>query len=236
MRFCLHICNYRQGKLRGLQLALVCGAEMHLKVNLEMEKIKRDKMMGLLMMRNKVSREEWLLEAMIVALELYQTGRQPPSSLTFITRSDGMRCAVRELRGLSEVRISESAQPPPAPVSGPSTEPKKPSVLSRDSSCPPATGWRSRMLREEQEQEQTDRQRAEERRKEQEQTERQRAEERRKEKEMEERRRTSDIKERKVIRVRRTSDRRKRLDTINSESEYSVGLYFLTGNLRFIFL
>ena len=219
MRFCLHICNYRQGKLRGLQLALVCGAEMHLKVNLEMEKIKRDKMMGLLMMRNKVSREEWLLEAMIVALELYQTGRQPPSSLTFITRSDGMRCAVRELRGLSEVRISESAQPPPAPVSGPSTEPKKPSVLSRDSSCPPATGWRSRMLREEQEQ-----------------TERQRAEERRKEKEMEERRRTSDIKERKVIRVRRTSDRRKRLDTINSESEYSVGLYFLTGNLRFIFL
>ena len=221
MRFCLHICNYRQGKLRGLQLALVCGAEMHLKVNLEMEKIKRDKMMGLLMMRNKVSREEWLLEAMIVALELYQTGRQPPSSLTFITRSDGMRCAVRELRGLSEVRISESAQPPPPPVSGPSTEPKKPSVLSRDSSCPPATGWRSRMLREEQEQEQT---------------ERQRAEERRKEKEMEERRRTSDIKERKVIRVRRTSDRRKRLDTINSESEYSVGLYFLTGNLRFIFL
>ena len=192
---------------------------MHLKVNLEMEKIKRDKMMGLLMMRNKVSREEWLLEAMIVALELYQTGRQPPSSLTFITRSDGMRCAVRELRGLSEVRISESAQPPPAPVSGPSTEPKKPSVLSRDSSCPPATGWRSRMLREEQEQ-----------------TERQRAEERRKEKEMEERRRTSDIKERKVIRVRRTSDRRKRLDTINSESEYSVGLYFLTGNLRSIFL
>ena len=192
---------------------------MHLKVNLEMEKIKRDKMMGLLMMRNKVSREEWLLEAMIVALELYQTGRQPPSSLTFITRSDGMRCAVRELRGLSEVRISESAQPPPPPVSGPSTEPKKPSVLSRDSSCPPATGWRSRMLREEQEQ-----------------TERQRAEERRKEKEMEERRRTSDIKERKVIRVRRTSDRRKRLDTINSESEYSVGLYFLTGNLRFIFL
>ena len=224
---------------------------MHLKVNLEMEKIKRDKMMGLLMMRNKVSREEWLLEAMIVALELYQTGRQPPSSLTFITRSDGMRCAVRELRGLSEVRISESAQPPPPPVSGPSTEPKKPSVLSRDSSCPPATGWRSRMLREEQEQEQTDRQRAEERRKEKEQTERQRAEERRKEqeqadrqreeerrkeKEMEERRRTSDIKERKVIRVRRTSDRRKRLDTINSESEYSVGLYFLTGNLRFIFL
>ena len=174
---------------------------MHLKVNCELEQIKRDGMMRLVMTRNKVSRDEWLLEAMIVALELYHSQQsQAGDKLSFITRSDGMRCAVRELRelrGLSEVRISDST---PAPgsrqVSSPST---------RDSSCPPATntGWRSRMVKEEQEQ----------------------LEESRKKKAMEEeeKRKAAEIQERKVIRVRRTSERRKRLDTINSESDYSVG-------------
>ena len=198
--------NYRRGKLRGLQLALVCGAEMHMKVNLELEKIKRDKMMGLVMMRNKASREEWLLEAMIVCLELYQTG-VTTSSLTFITRSDGMRCAVRELRGMSEVRISESAEPPPTPASRLASQTQKPAASSRDSSCPPTSGWRSRILKEQQEQE-----------------ERQREEARKEREKLEEERRKSEIQERKVIRVRRTSERRKRLDTINSESDYSVGL------------
>ena len=170
---------------------------MHLKVNCELEKIKRDGMMSLVMTRNKVSRDEWLLEAMIVALELYQS-QAPPDSVSFITRSDGMRCAVRELRGLSEVRISESRQP-----AGPE---EKPSLSSRDSSCPPATntGWRSRLVREEQEE----------------------LQERRRKKEMEEeeeKRKAGGHQERKVIRVRRTSERRKRLDTINSESDYSVG-------------
>lgn len=176
---------------------------MHLKVNCELEKIKRDGMMGLVMTRNKVSRDEWLLEAMIVALELlavYQS-QQAPGSVSFITRSDGMRCAVRqavsqsvrELRGLSEVRISEEKPPPSSRDS------------SRDSSCPPATnaGWRSRLVREEQEE-------LQERR-------------RKKEMEEEERRKAGGHQERKVIRVRRTSERRKRLDTINSESDYSVG-------------
>ena len=160
-------------------------------------------MMGLVMTRNKVSRDEWLLEAMIVALELlavYQS-QQAPGSVSFITRSDGMRCAVRqavsqsvrELRGLSEVRISEEKPPPSSRDS------------SRDSSCPPATnaGWRSRLVREEQEE-------LQERR-------------RKKEMEEEERRKAGGHQERKVIRVRRTSERRKRLDTINSESDYSVG-------------
>ena len=179
---------------------------MHLRVNLELEKIKRDKMMGLVMMRNKASREEWLLEAMIVCLELYQTG-VTTSPLTFITRSDGMRCAVRELRGMSEVRISESAEPPPTPASRLASQTQRPAASSRDSSCPPTSGWRSRMLKEQQEQE-----------------ERQREEARKEREKLEEERRKSEIQERKVIRVRRTSERRKRLDTINSESDYSVGL------------
>ena len=169
---------------------------MHLKVNCELEKIKRDGMMRLVMTRNKVSRDEWLLEAMIVALELCHS-QEAPDNLSFITRSDGMRCAVRELRGLSEVRISEST---PVPGSR-----HVPSLSTRDSSCPPATntGWRSRMVKEEQEQLEENR--------------------RKKEMEEEEKRKSAEIQERKVIRVRRTSERRKRLDTINSESDYSVG-------------
>lgn len=173
---------------------------MHLKVNCELEQIKRDGMMRLVMTRNKVSRDEWLLEALIVALELYHS-LHSQDNLNFITRSDGMRCAVRELRGLSEVRISEST---PAPGSRQVT-----SLPTRDSSCPPATntGWRSRLVREEQEE----------------------LEESRKKKEMEEeeKRKSAAIQERKVIRVRRTSERRKRLDTINSESDYSVGFLCL---------
>ena len=182
---------------------------MHLKVNCELEKIKRDGLMGLVMTRNKVSRDCWLLEALIVCLELYRSQQsQAPANTNFITRSDGMRCAVRELRGMSEVRISDSA-PAPGPPQLSSTA-EKPSLASRDSSrdssCPPASssGWRSRLVREEQEQ----------------------LQERRRKKEMEEeeeeKRKAAEIQERKVIRVRRTSERRKRLDTINSESDYSV--------------
>ena len=177
---------------------------MHLKVNCELEQIKRDGMMRLVMTRNKVSRDEWLLEAMIVALELYHSHHSQDSQdkLSFITRSDGMRCAVRELRGLSEVRISDSA---PAPGCRQVT-----SLPPRDSSCPPATntGWRSRLVREEQEEQEESR--------------------RKKEMEQEEKRKSAEIQERKVIRVRRTSERRKRLDTINSESDYSVGFLSLS--------
>ena len=174
---------------------------MHLKVNCELEQIKRDGMMRLVMTRNKVSRDEWLLEAMIVALELCHS-QAAPDNLSFITRSDGMRCAVRELRGLSEVRISDSA---PAPGCRQVT-----SLPPRDSSCPPATntGWRSRLVREEQEEQEESR--------------------RKKEMEQEEKRKSAEIQERKVIRVRRTSERRKRLDTINSESDYSVGFISLS--------
>ena len=77
----------------------------------------------------------------------------------------------------------------------------------QDSSCPPASssGWRSRLVREEQEQ-------LEERRRKKE-----------REEEEEKKKKAAEIQERKVIRVRRTSERRKRLDTINSESDYSVG-------------
>ena len=60
---------------------------MHLKVNCELEKIKRDGLMGLVMTRNKVSRDCWLLEALIVSLELYRSQQsQASANINFITR------------------------------------------------------------------------------------------------------------------------------------------------------
>jgi len=90
-------------------LALVCSPELHLNVRNQLEMMKRDNMMGILMVRNKVTRDEWVMEALIVALELYLNTQKPDINL--ITRSDGMRCAIRELRGMSEVRIQDSSEP-----------------------------------------------------------------------------------------------------------------------------
>ena len=56
--------------MRGLQLALVCSAQDHMKLTQELEMIKRDNMMGLIMIRNKVTRDTWVMEALIVTLEL----------------------------------------------------------------------------------------------------------------------------------------------------------------------
>lgn len=69
----------RQGKVRGLQLALVCSSDTHLRLNMELEKLKRDNMMSLIMMRNKVGREEWVMEALIVALEFFVVNFKPSS-------------------------------------------------------------------------------------------------------------------------------------------------------------
>ena len=57
--------------MRGLQLALVCSADTHLQVTTELEKLRRDNTMGLIMVRNKVGREQWILEALIVTLDLF---------------------------------------------------------------------------------------------------------------------------------------------------------------------
>jgi len=202
----------RQGRLRGLQLALVCSPELHLNVRNQLEMMKRDNKMGILMMRNKVTRDEWVMEALIVALELYLNTHKPDINL--ITRSDGMRCAIRELRGMSEVRIQDSSEPKiPTLQITPAKEENVRKPVTRDSSCPPTTGWRSRLLLDQEK-------------------------ENCKEKEP----RNQEVmtqtvnhdkppvanvsrenKERKIRRVRKTSERqRMRLDTINSESDFSI--------------
>lgn len=70
--------TFRQGgKLRGLQLILVCSPELHLTVATELEKIRRDAVMGLIMTRNKVGRDQWNLEALIVVLEQFLVNFKP---------------------------------------------------------------------------------------------------------------------------------------------------------------
>ena len=58
-------------------MALVCSPELHLNVRNQLEMMKRDNKMGILMMRNKVTRDEWVMEALIVALELYLNTQKP---------------------------------------------------------------------------------------------------------------------------------------------------------------
>ena len=129
-----------------------------------------------------------------------------------------MKCAIRELRGMSEVRISEEARPETRRVSITITNEdfqRKP--VSRDNSCPPTSGWRARLLIDQE----TEQKQKEEQIKRQEMMSQHEKEQTRKSSQ------AIENKERKIRRVRKTSDRRKRLDTINSESDYSVRILTL---------
>ena len=55
----------------------MCSPELHLRVATELEKIRRDAVMGLIMTRHKVGRDQWNLEALIVALELFLVNFKP---------------------------------------------------------------------------------------------------------------------------------------------------------------
>ena len=206
--YCYH---HRQGKLRGLQLVLVATADTHLRVAAELEKVRRDSVMGLVMARSKVAREAWQLEALVVVLELFLASPAPAPGC--ITRSDGMKCAViRELRGMSEVRIQEPAAEQQQrrvsiTITNEDAGPRK-GAGSRDLSCPPTSGWRARLLVDQESEQRREAEVAGAGRKQelapapQEKV-------------------GGETKERRMRRVRRGSAR-KRLDTINSESEYSV--------------
>ena len=196
---------------------LVATADTHLRVAAELEKVRRDSVMGLVMARSKVAREAWQLEALVVVLELFLASPAPAPGC--ITRSDGMKCAViRELRGMSEVRIQEPAAEQQQrrvsiTITNEDAVPRK-GAGSRDLSCPPTSGWRARLLVDQES-------------------------EQRREAEVEvagagagagrkqepapapQEKVGGETKERRMRRVRRGSAR-KRLDTINSESEYSV--------------
>ena len=192
---------------------LVATADTHLRVAAELEKVRRDSVMGLVMARSKVAREAWQLEALVVVLELFLASPAPAPGC--ITRSDGMKCAViRELRGMSEVRIQEPAAEQQQrrvsiTITNEDAVPRK-GAGSRDLSCPPTSGWRARLLVDQES-------------------------EQRREAEVAgagagckqepapapQEKVGGETKERRMRRVRRGSAR-KRLDTINSESEYSV--------------
>ena len=99
-------------------------------------------------------------------------------------------------------------------------------IISRDSSCPPTSGWRERLQQDQDE-------------------EKKQKEEKIKQELMmaqqeKEKSKAVENKERKIRRVRKTSERRTRLDTINSESDFSVGILssvlflFFTLKLSFV--
>ena len=210
--YCYH---HRQGKLRGLQLVLVATADTHLRVAAELEKVRRDSVMGLVMARSKVAREAWQLEALVVVLELFLASPAPAPGC--ITRSDGMKCAViRELRGMSEVRIQEPAAEQQQrrvsiTITNEDAGPRK-GAGSRDLSCPPTSGWRARLLVD---------QESEQRREAEVAGAGAGAGRKQEPAPAPQEKVGGETKERRMRRVRRGSAR-KRLDTINSESEYSV--------------
>ena len=210
--YCYH---HRQGKLRGLQLVLVATADTHLRVAAELEKVRRDSVMGLVMARSKVAREAWQLEALVVVLELFLASPAPAPGC--ITRSDGMKCAViRELRGMSEVRIQEPAAEQQQrrvsiTITNEDAVPRK-GAGSRDLSCPPTSGWRARLLVD---------QESEQRREAEVAGAGAGAGRKQEPAPGPQEKVGGETKERRMRRVRRGSAR-KRLDTINSESEYSV--------------
>jgi len=193
----------RQGKVRGLQLAILCSADTHMRVSNEFERIKRDNTMSLVMIRNKVGREEWLLEALIVIMDFFKQSSSLEGT-NVIIRSDGLRCAVKELRGMSEVRITSTpCKQEKTSVENESSNKTTDKTVcqisqlprgqsyGREQSCPPSAGWRSKLAQDI---------------------------------EVETRLRTPE-KKKVVLEVKekrrssKTYERRKRLDTITSESE-----------------
>ena len=194
---------------------LVATADTHLRVAAELEKVRRDSVMGLVMARSKVAREAWQLEALVVVLELFLASPAPAPGC--ITRSDGMKCAViRELRGMSEVRIQEPAAEQQQrrvsiTITNEDAGPRK-GAGSRDLSCPPTSGWRARLLVD---------QESEQRREAEVAGAGAGAGRKQEPAPAPQEKVGGETKERRMRRVRRGSAR-KRLDTINSESEYSV--------------
>ena len=152
-----------------------------------------------------------------------------------ITRSDGMKCAIREERP-GDVRRTDHQEARRVSITITNEDfQRRPvsSVISRDSSCPPTSGWRERLQQDQDE----ERKQKEEQIKQREEL--MMAQQQEKEK-ADKTSKAVENKERKIRRVRKTSERRTRLDTINSESDFSVGILssvlflFFTLKLSFV--
>ena len=155
------------------------------------------------------------------------TGQLIYDLFSLITRSDGMKCAMKEMKG-PEARSSEhqEARRVSITITNEDFQRKPVLVSSRDSSCPPTSGWRERLMLDQDE----ERKQKEEKIKQQELLAQQEKEKADKPS------RAVENKERKIRRVRKTSERRTRLDTINSESDYSVGILSSVFSLTLNFL
>jgi len=80
----------RCGKVRPLGLLVLGSAQVHSDLTHLLEEVRRDQPMGLLLARAGVSREAWLLEAIIVAMELYL---EEAEATVVTVMSNGLRLA-----------------------------------------------------------------------------------------------------------------------------------------------
>jgi len=80
----------RCGKVRPLGLLVLGSAQVHSDLTSLLEEVRRDQAMGLLLARAGVSREAWLLEAIIVAMELYL---EEAEATVVTVMSNGLRLA-----------------------------------------------------------------------------------------------------------------------------------------------
>lgn len=141
-----------------------------------------------------------------------------------------MKCAIREA---GEARSTEPQEARRVSITITNEDfQRRPvsSVISRDSSCPPTSGWRERLLQDQDQ---------EKKQKEEEIKQREILMAQQEKEKVDKTSRAIENKERKIRRVRKTSERRTRLDTINSESDFSVGilslvLYHFTLKLSFV--
>lgn len=205
----------RQGKVRPLGLLVLGTAEVHKQLTGLLEKLRSDHMMSLVMMRNKVGKEAWLLEALVVSMELYLESAQSGAGVTVM--ANGLRCSAggsQVLPSLSLPSVELGSLPPPSSRLG------WRQALYQDQAAPSSspssrTSWRTSFAAPPEEEE--DR----------------------------ERRRLAEMEERKVQRrpsllaVRRKSSvkdkdlvRRTRRNTLNSDSDMSFSELSIGGTRR----
>ena len=100
------------------------------------------------------------MEALIVCMDMFLKSSSLETK-NVIIRSDGVRCAVKELRGMSEVCISAvSSKVEEKSYNNKESEDKKEQKMfeptrtprgqssGREQSCPPASNWRNRLIQD----------------------------------------------------------------------------------------
>ena len=121
-------------------MGVLCSAEAHCRLTAALERLRCEPGLSLLLLRVRVTREEWLLEALIVCLDLLLASPSLKQSAVIIS-SSGVKCAVSDAArpGQAATRCRRSVE-----EEDPQTRQTRP-LPDRDQSCPPTAGWRARL-------------------------------------------------------------------------------------------